>query len=65
MIDTPQLDSVSDDDFSNNDATINQVVPLRRKGKPDEAAALISFLLSGDSAYVTGSTYHIDGGFYI
>ncbi|RJE22618.1 hypothetical protein PHISCL_05041 [Aspergillus sclerotialis] len=65
LIDTPQLASISDDDFSNNDAAVNKMIPLQRKGKPEEVASLIRFLLSDDSSYVTGSTYHIDGGLYL
>ncbi|GAB1192776.1 hypothetical protein APSETT444_001972 [Aspergillus pseudonomiae] len=65
LIDTPQLASINDDEFSNNDTTVRQIIPLGRKGRPQEAAALIRFLLSDDSSYVTGSTYHIDGGLYL
>ncbi|WP_221351512.1 3-oxoacyl-ACP reductase FabG [Streptomyces beigongshangae] len=38
-------------------------IPLRRPGTPDEVADLISFLLSGRSAYITGQVLGIDGGF--
>jgi len=37
-------------------------VPLRRPGKPEEVAALVAWLASHEAAYVTGSTYVIDGG---
>ena len=37
-------------------------IPLGRLGKPEEVAALAAFLASDDAAYVTGSTYVIDGG---
>ena len=37
-------------------------IPLGRMGKPEEVAALASFLASDDAAYITGSTYVIDGG---
>jgi citronellol/citronellal dehydrogenase len=37
-------------------------VPLGRLGKPEEAAALISFLVSPGAAYVTGTTVVMDGG---
>jgi glucose 1-dehydrogenase len=31
-------------------------------GKPEEVAGVVAFLASDDGAYVTGSTYFIDGG---
>jgi glucose 1-dehydrogenase len=37
-------------------------IPLGRWGKPDEIAGLAVFLASDGAAYVTGSTYFIDGG---
>ena len=37
-------------------------IPLGRMGKPEEVAGVVAFLASDDAAYVTGSTYVIDGG---
>jgi 3alpha(or 20beta)-hydroxysteroid dehydrogenase len=37
--------------------------PLRRIGEPEEVSALVTFLLSDDSRYCTGSEFVIDGGF--
>ncbi len=37
-------------------------VPMGRIGVPDDAAALIAFLLSRDASYITGQTIHVDGG---
>jgi glucose 1-dehydrogenase len=37
-------------------------IPLGRLGKPEDVAGLVAFLASDDAAYVTGSTYVIDGG---
>jgi citronellol/citronellal dehydrogenase len=37
-------------------------VPLGRLGTPEEAAALIAFLVSAGGAYVTGTTVVMDGG---
>jgi citronellol/citronellal dehydrogenase len=37
-------------------------VPLGRLGTPEEAAALITFLVSPGGAYVTGTTVVMDGG---
>jgi glucose 1-dehydrogenase len=37
-------------------------IPLGRLGKPNDVAGLAVFLASGDSDYVTGTTYLVDGG---
>lgn len=37
-------------------------IPLHRLGEPDEVAAVIHFLCSGDSTYVTGTEIFITGG---
>ena len=37
-------------------------IPLKRLGKPEDVAAVAAFLASGESDYVTGTTYFVDGG---
>jgi glucose 1-dehydrogenase len=37
-------------------------IPLHRLGTPEEVAELVAYLVSPAAAYVTGSTYFIDGG---
>ena len=37
-------------------------IPLARLGQPEQVAAVIRFLASEDSSYMTGQTLHIDGG---
>ncbi|KAF2658610.1 NAD(P)-binding protein [Lophiostoma macrostomum CBS 122681] len=37
-------------------------VSLRRKGKAEEVASLIAFLLGDESRFITGASYSIDGG---
>lgn len=42
----------------------NRDIALRRHGKPEEVAALVAFLLSDDSSYITGNSISIDGGWH-
>lgn len=37
-------------------------IPMRRRGTPEEVAAVIAFLASADSSYVTGTDLLVDGG---
>jgi glucose 1-dehydrogenase len=41
---------------------LQEVIPAGRLGEPDEVAGVAVFLASDEAAYVTGSTYYIDGG---
>lgn len=41
---------------------VSRVIPQGRMGTPEDVAALAVFLASDRSAYVTGSTYVVDGG---
>ena len=42
-----------------------EAVPLRRPGKPDDVADVITFLASDKSRYITGVTLDINGGQYM
>jgi 3-oxoacyl-[acyl-carrier protein] reductase len=37
-------------------------IPVSRLGRPEEVAALVSFLVSDDAGYMTGATLDINGG---
>ncbi|MFG1795151.1 3-oxoacyl-ACP reductase FabG1 [Nocardia sp. NPDC049149] len=41
---------------------IEKFVPLKRVGQPEDVAAVVSFLASEDSRYVTGAVLPVDGG---
>jgi 3-oxoacyl-[acyl-carrier protein] reductase len=38
------------------------LIPAQRLGRPEEVAALVSFLLSDEAAYITGQAISINGG---
>jgi NAD(P)-dependent dehydrogenase (short-subunit alcohol dehydrogenase family) len=69
IVDTPMQDKVlaevapmrgvKADDWS---AARNKAVPLGRASSPEECAALIWFLLSDESAYMTGQGINFTGG---
>lgn len=59
-IDTPLFEASSGP--SNLEVLKNVRIPLGRIGQPEEVARLVLFLLSDQSAFMTGSIIPIDGG---
>jgi len=45
-----------------DDKTIEQMVPMKRAGQPEEVADLVGFLCSDQAAYITGQVISINGG---
>ncbi len=43
-------------------AAIASLVPMKRAGKPEEVAALVSFLASDAAGYITGQVISVNGG---
>ena len=41
---------------------IGSIHPVGRTGGPEEVAALVAFLASGEAGFITGEIYRIDGG---
>ena len=46
-------------------AELLRQIPLGRLGTPAEVAAAVLFLVSPQSAYITGETLHVNGGMYM
>jgi glucose 1-dehydrogenase len=40
-------------------------IPLSRIGQPDDIAAAVAWLASGDASYITGTTLFVDGGLMV
>ena len=59
-VDTP-MDAPLKEDANQMQKLLSEI-PLRRMGRPAEVASLVVYLASDDTAYVTGSTFVIDGG---
>lgn len=45
-----------------NEESIKQALRIRRIGKPEECAGIVSFLCSEDASYITGETVTVGGG---
>ena len=58
---TPAWDGITDEDRARS---VEQTV-AGRFGRPDEVAAAIAFLASGDATYITGASLPVDGGWTI
>lgn len=46
-------------------AALLQQIPAGRFGLPEDIAAAVAFLASGEASYITGSTLHVNGGMYM
>ncbi len=46
-------------------AKMTATIPAGKLGQPEDIAAGVAFLASDESAYVTGTTMHINGGMYM
>lgn len=56
------IQKVAMSDGGEQSARVHAMIPMQRKGRPKEVAAMIAFLASDDAGYVTGGEFAIDGG---
>jgi NAD(P)-dependent dehydrogenase (short-subunit alcohol dehydrogenase family) len=61
LVVTPQLEAGMGEELLGN---MLRGVPSPRHGAPDDIAASVAFLMSDDGAWVTGQTWHVNGGVY-
>lgn len=59
-IDTPLLRASFPDEAAAERCAAR--VPMRRIGRPEEVAAMVAFLVSGEAGYITGGAFPVDGG---
>jgi 3-oxoacyl-[acyl-carrier protein] reductase len=43
-------------------AAIDNIVPMKRAGSPEEVASLVAYLASREAGYITGQIISVDGG---
>lgn len=56
---------LSEDQLTEFASAIKDKIPLKRFGKPNDIAKLVTFLASDDASFITGGEYNIDGGISI
>lgn len=53
---------MSEDQLNGLAQALQNRIPLKRFGKPEEVASLVSYLASDEAAFITGAEFNIDGG---
>ena len=56
------MQKVATADGGGHSERIHAMIPMQRKGRPEDIAAMILFLASDEAAYITGAEFVVDGG---
>jgi NAD(P)-dependent dehydrogenase (short-subunit alcohol dehydrogenase family) len=59
---TPMFERTREERQESYETSLRSAIPLGRLGQPNEVAALVAWLLSDESSYLTGSICSVDGG---
>jgi 3-oxoacyl-[acyl-carrier protein] reductase len=58
FIQSPMTEKLNENQVNN----ILEKIPLKKLGSPEDIANLAAFLSSQEASYITGQTFHVNGG---
>ena len=58
FIKSPMTDKLNDEQQNN----IMKIIPNKKFGNPEDIANIVNFLISEEANYITGQTFHVNGG---
>jgi 3-oxoacyl-[acyl-carrier protein] reductase len=61
FIQTDMTEKLNDDQKN----AILKNIPMQKMGTPDDIACAAAFIASDDAAYITGQTFHVNGGLFM
>ena len=59
------LETYDDQEKEKNEDKIINNIPIKRIGVPDDISSLTKFLASDKASYITGQTFHVNGGMFM
>jgi 3-oxoacyl-[acyl-carrier protein] reductase len=48
--------------LESNEERLLESIPVKRIGTPEDISSLTAFLSSDNASYITGQTFHVNGG---